>query len=178
MSSAVLVLIWPGMLANAQTAGVAPEWDTQKMLTELAAQAQRFKPLIEEAKPSEWVSQGAPDAYVAQLRSATAEVGYLIRSAGELARQPDRLTKTIETYFRMLAVESMLTSLAEGIRRYQNPALADLLRSAVSDSTAYREKLRQHLVDLAAVKEAEFQVADREAQRCRAVLSRQPGSRK
>ena len=163
------------MLA-AQTTGVAPEWDTQKMLTELSAHVQRLKPLIEEAKPAEWVAQGAPEAYVAQLKSASAEVGYLIRAAGELARQPDRLTKTIEAYFRMQSVESMLVSLAEGIRRYQNPAIADLLRSMVSETVAYREKLRQHLVDLAAVKEAEFLVADREAQRCRAVLSRQPGA--
>ena len=146
------------------------------MLKDLAAHAQRFKPLIEQAKPEEWVANGAPETYVTQWKSASAEVGYLIRSAGELARQPDKLTKTIETFFRMQTVEAMLTSLAEGIRQYQNPPLADLLRSTVSESVAYREKLRQHLVDLAATKEAEFEVVDREAQRCRAVLSKQPGA--
>jgi hypothetical protein len=37
-----------------------------------------------------------------------------------------------------------------------------------------REKLRMHIVDLAAVREQEFQVVDQEAQRCRSAILRTP----
>jgi hypothetical protein len=36
------------------------------------------------------------------------------------------------------------------------------------------DRLRHYLQDLAAQKEQEFQIADREAQRCRSVLLNQP----
>ena len=67
-----------------------------------------------------------------------------------------------------------LTSLIEGVRKYQNPALADLLRGVMSENNASRQQLRQYLVDLAAIKEQEFKVMDQEAQRCREVISGQP----
>jgi hypothetical protein len=60
------------------------------------------------------------------------------------------------------------------VRRYQNPALADLLTGLVADSSGSRQQLRQYVMDLVSLKEQEYQVMDREAQRCRAFLSRQP----
>ena len=144
------------------------------MLSELATRVERVKPILDQLKPQDWLAAGAPETYVTQWKSAQAEVGYLVRSSQALAHQPDRLTLTLETFFRMQAVESMLASLSEGVRKYQNPAVADLLQGAISETGASRDKLHQYLVDLAATKEQEFKTVDEEAQRCRAMLSRTP----
>ncbi len=163
--------------ASAQTAppaGVSSEWDVRKLLDGLNLQAQHLKPIIDQVKPEAWVSKGAPDAYVAQWKSAEAELRYLLSSSGALARDPERLSLCLDVYFRMQAMESTLGSLAEGIRKYQNPALADLAQSVVAENSNNRDRLRQYLTDLAAQKEQEFQVADKEAQRCRGQLLNQP----
>jgi hypothetical protein len=97
-----------------------------------------------------------------------------VQEAEALAARPDRVTRALAVYFRMQAVEAMIGSLAQGVRTYQNPALAELLEGALRDNSSAGEQLRQYLVDLAAAKESEFDVIDREAQRCREVLSRQP----
>ncbi len=166
-------LAWlPGALA--QPPGLSPEWETRKMLAALAAQAQRLPPLLEQVRPQEWVAHGAPETYVAQWKSTQTEVGYLVRTATTLSERPERLTLALETLFRMQALEAFLNSLAEGVRRYQNPALADLLQGLMGENAANRERLRQYVIDLAAVREQEFEVADHEAQRCRAFLLRQP----
>jgi len=80
----------------------------------------------------------------------------------------------MDTYFRLQTMEQMLGSLATGVRRYQNPAIGDLLSGIANENAANREFLEQYLKDLAAVREAEFQIADAEAQRCRGILSKQP----
>ena len=65
----------------------------------------------------------------------------------------------------------------ELIRRYQNPALADLLNGLMGETVASRDRLRSYVVDLAAIKEQELAIMDQEAQRCRATISRQPAPR-
>jgi hypothetical protein len=42
-----------------------------------------------------------------------------------------------------------------------------------AENSANRDKLRQYITDLAAAKEQEFDVADKEAQRCRGMLTKQ-----
>jgi uncharacterized membrane protein len=71
-------------------------------------------------------------------------------------------------------VETTLGSLTEGVRTYQNPALASIMQSVIAENSNNRDRLRQYLQDLATQKEEEFKVADREAQRCRAALLQQP----
>ena len=165
-------------LATAQTpaGGVASEWDVRKLLDSLGLQAQHVKPIIDQVKPEAWVAKGAPQAYVTQWTTAQAELRYLLSSSDALSRQPERLTLALETYFRMQALESTLISVTEGIRKYQNPALADLMQSVVSENSANADKLRQYIQDLAMQKEQEFQIADREAQRCREILVKQPAT--
>jgi hypothetical protein len=154
--------------------GVASEWDARKMIEALNAQAQHLKPVVDQVKPADWQSKGASETYVAQWNSAQAQLKYLIASSDAFARQPDRLPLGLDVYFRMQAVDSTLGSLTEGVRKYQNPALAFIMESVVAENGANRDRLRQYLQDLATQKEQEFQVADREAQRCRASLLRQP----
>ena len=154
--------------------GVASEWDARKLIDALNAQAQHLKPLIDQVKPADWQSQGASETYVAQWNTAQAQLKYLISASEQLSRQPERLPLGLEAYFRMQAVESVLGSLTEGVRKYQNPALASIMQSVIAENSTNRDRLRKYLQDLATQKEEEFQVADREAQRCRAALLKQP----
>ena len=178
----LVLMTFLSAVAAAQTAappaGVSSEWDVRKLLDGLEAQAQHLKPVIDQIKPETWVSKGAPQAYVAQGKSAQAELGYLLTSSQALSRDPEKLTLALDTYLRMQAMESTLGSLIEGIRKYQNPALADLAQALVTENSNNRDRLSQYLRDLAAQKEQEFQVADHEAQRCRGMLLNQPAPKK
>lgn len=166
--------MWLPPPTPAQSGGLAPEWEVRNQLTALAQHVQRFKPIVDQVKPQEWVSQGAPAAYVDQGKRVQAEIGYLLTSVQVLADQPQKLTAALDTYFRMQSLDLLLRSYEAGIRKYQNPALADLLQGVMGQTAADRQKLRQYVLDLATDREVAFKVADEEAQRCRAVLSRQP----
>ncbi len=67
----------------------------------------------------------------------------------------------------------MLQSLVEGIRRYQNPALADLLAGVAAEGGTDRERFQQFIVKLASEREQMLGIMDHEAQRCRSILSNQ-----
>lgn len=168
------VLLGSPAMARAQEAGVAPPWEVRKNVSALAEQARRLEPVLEQLRPAEWVRQGAPEAYTAQLKSTREQLGGFLDSAAKLTREPERLTAALEVFFRLDSLGATLGSLAAGVRKYQNPALADLLESMVAEGAANRERLRQYVADLAADQEHAFKVADQEAQRCRAQLSRQP----
>jgi hypothetical protein len=161
-------------LLQAQAGGVSTEWDARKMLEALTLQTEHFKSVIGRVKPDGWVANGAPQTYVAQWTTAQNEMNYMLASIEALAKQPERLPLALDAYFRMQAMESTFGSVIEGVRKYQNPAMADLLQGVVNENSANRDKLRQFLTDLATQKEQEFQVIDKEAQRCRGVLMKQP----
>ncbi|HTC86832.1 MAG TPA: hypothetical protein VK686_00970 [Bryobacteraceae bacterium] len=154
--------------------GVASEWDARKLIDALSTQAQHLKPVIDQVQPADWASKGASETYAAQWNSVQAQLKYLISVSEAFSRQPERLPLGLETYFRMQAVESTLGSLTEGVRKYQNPALASIMQAVIAENSTNRDRLRKYLQDLATQKEEEFQVADREAQRCRAALLKQP----
>jgi len=167
-----------GPPANAPgTAGISAPWDISQTVAALVSESARVKPLLDQVTPREWVSKGAPDAYVAQWQSAQTELTELARVAQGLEKQPERLTLALDTYFRMQSLETRVNSLVEGVRRYQNPAVGDLLVSVLGESASNREKLREYITDLAMQKEQEFTIVDKEAQRCRTNLNRQAAPR-
>ena len=157
--------------------GVTTEWNIQKTIHAVGTQASRLLPLLDELKPEEWVSQGAPDAYIGQLRDLRAELGYAARTAKELQRDASDLGKAFELFMRLDACRSMFRSIAQGVRTYQNPALADLLESVELEGDGPRAGLMNYLVELATMKEREMKIIDQEAQRCRGMLIRQSPSR-
>jgi hypothetical protein len=157
--------------------GVTAPWDVTQATTALAAQIARLKPLLDELKPREWLNKGAPEAYVQQWQNAQRELADVQRVAQSLEKQPDRLTLALDIYFRMQALETRLNSLVDGSRRYQDPGVGDKLVGALGESASNRDKLRDYITDLASQKEQEFAVVDREAQRCRTNLNRQPAPR-
>jgi hypothetical protein len=171
------ILAWASLAplcALAQQPGVPTDWDVQKLVIAIAEQSARIQPLVEQIRPKEWVAKGASDTYVQQWDSAHAQAKSVKLSADNLVREPERLSAALDTYFRLQNLEVVLTSLIDGVRKYQNPALADLLRSVLSENSASRQQLRQYLVDLAVVKEQEYKVMDEEAQRCREAISKLP----
>lgn len=168
------ILLLPACRAQS---GLPPEWEVRKQIDALAGSLSRLKPVLEQVRAEDWPGRGAPEAYVAQAKTLRTELGYLERSAEILRERPDRLTAVLDTFFRLERFQMLLASLEQGVRRYQNPALADLLGSVFAEGAPSREQLRQYLIDLAQAKEHELEIADREAQRCRDLLIRQPPSR-
>lgn len=162
------------VVLQAQEAGLPPEWEVRKQLDDLLAQTQRLDPVLDQVQPESWVANGAPEAYVTQYKSLRDEVKYLGQTAAALSRQPERMSIAFDAYQRLQVIESRLQSLADGIRRYQNPSVADLLLGLVSETNASRDRLRQYVQDLIVQREKERDVLEREAQRCRASLSQKP----
>ena len=136
----------------------------------LVAGIAKIKPVLEQIQPKTWVDQGAPEGYISQHIEAKKALEYLSQSAAALGRKPDKLTQAMDAFFRMQFLEGALQSLAQGIRRYQNPALGDLVDGLVAENSTNRDRLRQYMLDLAAVKESEFDMIDKEAQRCRSMI--------
>lgn len=154
--------------AMGQSAGVAPVWDAKTMLKELVEQTGRFDPLLEQVSTAGWGESA--EVYSDQLQALKNEIGYLQRTASELAARPGQMSKTMEAYLRMQAVESMMDSVIDGVRRHQNPAVADLLQGVRDEVGPYRQAMQDYLVQLIEMKEAELKIANQEAQRCRAEL--------
>jgi hypothetical protein len=156
--------------------GVTPAWELKKQLDGLVAQTRRLTPLLDQVKPQDW---GA-DGYREQHKSAQAEVEYLARSAAALAAEPEKMTLALETFLRLEGLERMLDSLSEGVRRYQNPALAELIQGSISENLVHRSRLRNYLSELVATKQDELRIANDEAQSCRAtaILSQKKSAHK
>ncbi len=148
------------------------------LVQSLQTQAQRLRPLLDRIKPESWLSRGAPAAYVQQLRSSQAELRYTMQSSDAFAKQPERLPLALDTYFRMQSMDTVLGSLIEGIRKYQNPGDAALVQGVINENSGNRDRLREYIRELANEKEKEFEIADREAQRCRGALTQPTGNRK
>ena len=167
-----------GLAQSSRPAGVSSEWDVRKLLESLDLQAQHLKPIVDEVKPESWIAKGAPSGYVAQCKTAQVELRNLVASSDALSKQPEKLTLALDTYFRMQAMEATMGSVVEGVRKYQTPALAARMSAVLDENSVNRDRLRQYVQDLAAQKEQELQVADREAQRCRDTLVRQPAKQR
>jgi hypothetical protein len=153
--------------------GISPEWDIKAHMSSFVEDVKRLEPLLEQVNVKQWVEGGAPEAYIRQLQSSKASVQNLIAGTDALAQNPDRLTVALEAYFRMETMETLLGSLKEGVRRYQDPAIANQFTTLLAANSLHRDRLRRHITELAAAREQELKVVDQEAQRCRGDLSRQ-----
>jgi hypothetical protein len=121
-----------------------------------------------------WVSKGASDTYVAQLQSSRDQTLAIATEAKGLARNPEKLSAGLQLFFRFQGLESMLLSLEDAARRYQNSQVAQTLASTFAEGGANRDRFRNYIVSLAAEREHQFEVMDQEAQRCRASLMAPP----
>jgi hypothetical protein len=161
-----------GALLLLQSGGVAPEWEIKARIEKLTAAVQRLKPALDQVDPGRWDDKEAATAYNPHWKASRDGLDAVQASAQKLAAQPDKLSVAIDLLFRVESLTSETGLLGQGVRRYQNAAAADLLDAMLRETGDGRDYLRQHVLDLAALREKELEVADREAQRCRAQLAR------
>jgi hypothetical protein len=162
--------------AQPQPAGLEPDWDIGAILQEMSAHAGRLLPVLDRIDVAPWLEKGASDTYAAQLQSSKDQAKAFADGARDLARNPERLSASLELLFRIQGLETMLGSLEEGIRKYQDPAAAQALASLAAENGANRDRFQRYIVNLAAERERQFQVMDAEAQRCRGILTVQPAA--
>jgi hypothetical protein len=156
-----------------QQAGIPPVWDVRAMLQEVAAHAERLLPVLAQINAKEWVERGASETYADQLQSCQVQCKAVAELARDLGGQPEKLSAGLDLYFRLHALDMMLVSMQEGIRKYQNPAIADMLAAVAAEKSGQRQGFERFLIELAAQREQQIVLMDNEAQRCRGVLSRQ-----
>ncbi len=158
--------------------GVEPEWEIRPVLKEIAAHAQRMVPVLELIDAEKMAKNGAPDTYITQLNESKVQAKAVATEAASLAASPEKLSADLATLFRMQSLEKTLFSIEEGIRKYWNPAVADLLNSQMAENIANRDRFQRYILDLASAHEQECAVMDKEAQRCRGMLAKQPNGAK
>ena len=174
MKSAGTLLLFALAAGRCVQAQSPQQLEMRQILEDLSAQAKRLIPILEQIDPNVWVtSKGAPDTYARQWRSSQDQLKALIHDAGELAKDPEHLPAALQTFFRVQYIQLNLQSLVEGIRRYQNPALADLLAGVAAEGSGQRERFQQYIMSLATERDQMFGIMDHEAQRCRQILSNQ-----
>lgn len=165
-----------GFAAFAQQPVGTPSFDEQQITSifnGIAQHSARLAPMLEQLKPGDWVAKGAPDTYVSQLARALDEMHGIEADMSALARRPDQMTDAMKALFRTQAAHQRIASLMGGLRKYQNPALADLIEAVAAEDQGEIAQLQQYLLELVTEKEQQFKVVDAEAQRCRGTLSRQ-----
>ncbi len=160
--------------ASKQPAGLETDWEIAAVVRDMGAHVSRLVPLLDKIDAKSWVEKGASDTYVAQLQSSREQAKALVSGAQALAGNPTQLSAALELHFRLQALQTMLGSVEEGMRKYQSPADAQALARLAAENDADRERFEKYIVNLAAEREKEFQAMDREAQRCRGVLTQTP----
>ncbi len=157
-----------------QTAGLESDWEIAPVLQEIGAHAARVLPLLDRVDARQLAARGAPEAYAAQLQSSKEQAQALADGAKAAAAAPEALSGELQILFREQGLEALLTSVAEAVRKYQSPAVAQELVAMAAESGANRDRLEQYVVNLASEREKEYQVMDQEAQRCRALVLAPP----
>jgi len=141
---------------------------------EISQRAGRIEPMLDQLRPSDWIAKGAADTYLAQWTSLRQQFRAVQDDMANLTQHPGQLTESLKALFRLQSTHAVLDSLMAGTRKYQNPALADLIESVASENNADAARFERYVLQIADAKEQQFAVVDKEAQRCRASLSRQP----
>ena len=144
------------------------------MLQEIGSHAGRLLGALKQLDAAAWVAKGASATYVEQLESSRQQAQAVVSEAQLLSRNPERLSGGLQLFFRLEGLETMLGSLQQGANKYQSPEVAQSLASLNGEGGANRERLRSYIINLASEREHQFEVMDREAQRCRATLMAPP----
>jgi hypothetical protein len=162
--------------AFAQSApqGLEPTWDMAAIMDQLGKDTARLQPLLDQVKAEAWVQKGASETYRVQLQSCKEQTRAIVTEAAALTRNPEKLSGALQLYFRFEGLETMLGSLEEAARRYQDAQIAQDLAQTFAISGANRDRLRSYVVNLAADRERQFEIMDQEAQRCRGMLMPPP----
>jgi hypothetical protein len=162
------------VFAQTNSAGLEPTWDMAVVIDQMGKDIARVIPVLGQVNAAAWLEKGASDTYVQQLQSCKDQARAISSEAAALARNPEKLSAGLQLFFRFQGLETMLSSIEDAARKYQNPQIAQTLAATFADSGANRERFRNYLVNLAADRERQFEIMDQEAQRCRGVLMTAP----
>jgi prophage DNA circulation protein len=153
-----------------EAGGLEPAWDIAVILQEISGNAARLLPALDKIDAHAWVAKGASETYAEQVEMSRDQAKALAEGASTLAKNPEKLSASLELFFRMEGLTTLLSSVEEGARKYQGTQAAQALMSTYAEGGANRERFREYIVNLAAQRERQFDVMDREAQRCRGTL--------
>jgi hypothetical protein len=156
--------------APAAAAGLETPWSIAPVLKEIGVHADRVLAALDKIDTKAWVEKGASETYGEQLQSCKVQAKALSEGAKALAQNPEQLAASLDFFFRIQSLETMLGSLEEGLRKYQGPADAQALASLEAETGANRNRFQKYIVNLASDRERQLQITDKEAQRCRAAL--------
>jgi hypothetical protein len=158
-----------------QPAGVESAWDARRIIDSVSRNDEQLRPVLGAIDPKAWYEQkGAPSTYVIQWQTAQRQLNDLEITAKQVASKPDSLPGVLDLYFRLEALEESARAVDEGAKRYGDRQTADQLTRLVAGNFDARQRLRQYIQDLSADLEANYKIADSEAQRCRGMISREP----
>lgn len=162
----------PASAPASADSGLTTPWDIKRTIEALTQFTTRLTPILDQVQPANW--KDAPPAYADQHAMVRAQLSSIRVIAESLNRDPEQLSVILDLYFRYENFDLTLASLLEGVRRYQNPAVADLITGMRNESSPARTGLKQYLVELASTREQEYRIVDTEAQRCRQQILKQP----
>jgi len=177
---AAVTACWLAIPAQQQQAPATPQRipidssEVPSIATKISERSEHLKPMFEQVHVSDWVAKGAPETYTSQWNSLTEQNRAIETDMTGIAQHPEGMQDVMRALFRVHRFDSDLNALLSAVRRYQNPALADLIESVSVSDQAGVEKLQQYVLDLADANEKQLSVEDEEAQRCRANLASQP----
>lgn len=148
-------------------AGAPADWDIRPRIQKLGQSVGRLKPVFDQINPGSWTVEGGPDAYQRQQKACVDGLANVQNAVARWTAQPDKLSLMLETLIRIESMDQQAISLSQGIRKYQNPAVADILDSMLNTLSGDLEWLRSQSLEMAQQQEKELDVAQKEAQRCR-----------
>ena len=161
--------------ARAQQEGMIPRWQVEELAQSVVRNMGTASKIVTQLQPREWVQAGAPKAYTEQHQVLLGEMEQVRLAALALGREPERLTYALDTFLWLDRVDSLMGSMAAGVRQYYSPAVAELLDSARNRNAGNIATVKQYMRQLAEHVEGVMRVAHREAQRCREdIVSSQP----
>ena len=158
-------------------AGLEADWEIAAVLKNIGTHADRLTAFLDKIDAKAWTAKGASETYEEQLQSSKDQAKALATGAQALSANPEKLSASLEIYFRIHSLETMLASIEDVIRRYQSPANAQALTILAAQNDGNRDRLQHYIVNLASEREQDLVVMDREAQRCRGVLTQPPPPR-
>lgn len=159
--------------------GLETPWDVRTIVKNVVANTDQFRPLLAQINPQQWYDKkGAPSTYILQWQTAQRQLKDVTYSAQQLSQKTEDLSLALDLYFRLEALEVSARSLNEGAQRYDTREVADKLQALIAHNFNTRERFRDYIRDLATSVEQNFKIADEEAQRCRAMISKEPAASK
>ncbi len=151
-----------------------PSWEVREMTEDIVKNVATGQKVLAQLRPEEWLRDGASEAYVEQLETMRSDLENAALSARALGRNPERLSYAFDTFLWLERSDSLLNSVAGGVRKYYNGAIADLLDSARGRNVGNITKLKGYVRQLVVEIETSMEIAHNEAQRCRAAIASQP----